>query len=100
MNPSMARGATVILGAALLVGCAFADGQVRTQAASDFRCPKDDVGVESAKSGYLAYGCRKEADYVVENGQVARTSEIRATGDRRPPVPIDRIDGPNSIGIR
>jgi hypothetical protein len=84
---------------ALLCGCAFPDAQVRKQAALDFGCPKEDVWAYSEGSGYLAQGCRKEASYSVHDGRVTRTSEIRPTGETRPPLPIDRIPNTNSIGL-
>jgi hypothetical protein len=48
----------------------------------------------------LARGCRKEAQYLLQDGGVKRNSEItRATVDERPELPIDRIPNTNSIGI-
>lgn len=85
---------------AVLVGCTFPDALVRKRAAQDFGCPEDEVVVHGERAGYLARGCRKEADYAVEDGRVSRNSEIRkATVDERPPLPIDRIPGTNSIGL-
>jgi len=94
------RAVVVAAGVALLVGCAFPDVQVRKRAASDFRCPEEDVWVESLGwSGYVAHGCRQAAEYSVGDGRVQRTSEISPTGDTRPPVPIDRVFGSSPIGI-
>jgi len=85
----------------LLVGCTFADVQVRKRAAMDFSCPEDEIVVHHVPSGYLARGCRKEADYVVQDGQATRNSEIRkAAFDERVPVPIDHIADTNSVGIK
>ena len=84
----------------LLVGCAFPSTGVRKRASSDFRCPEDEIVVHELPSGYLARGCRKEAEYLVEDGRVTRNSEItKATVDERPPLPIDRIPNTNSIGL-
>jgi len=93
--------AAVVVGVlALLVGGCFASGQVRQQAANDFGCPKDEIVVHQLKEGYLARGCRKEARYSVQDGGVARNSEITpATVDERPELPIDRVPGTNDIGI-
>jgi hypothetical protein len=94
------RAAVVAAGVALLAGCAFPDVQVRKRAASDFRCPEEDTWVESLGwSGYVAHGCRQEAEYSVGDGRVLRTSEIRPTGDTRPPLPIDRVVNSSPIGI-
>ena len=82
----------------LLVGCVFPDAQVRKRAADDFGCPEDQIVVHHILSGYLARGCRKEADYFVKDGQATRNSEIRKSVDERPPVPIDRI-AHTSVGI-
>lgn len=85
---------------ALLVGCAFPDALVRKRAADEFRCPEDQIVVHHVLSGYLARGCKKEADYLVKDGQATRNSEIRkAAVDERPSVPIDRIAKTNSVGI-
>jgi hypothetical protein len=93
------RSAAVVAGIALLAGCTFADAQVRKRAASDFGCPEEDVRVDAWSPGYVAQGCRKEAAYVVRDGRVTRESEIRSIGETRPPLPIDRVPGTNSIGI-
>lgn len=84
---------------ALLMGCTFAGAQVRKRAASDFRCPEEDVWVDELRPGYVARGCRKEAVYHLEDGRVTRTSEIRETAETRPPLPIDRIPNTDSIGL-
>jgi hypothetical protein len=94
------RAATVATALALLAGCAFPDALVRKRAATDFGCPEDEIVVHELASGYLARGCRKEAGYVVQDGRATRNSEIRrATVDERPPLPIDRVPGTNSIGL-
>lgn len=85
---------------AVLVGCSFPNAQVRKRAANDFGCPEDEIVVHELPSGYLARGCRKQAEYLVQDSGVTRTSEItRATVDERPPLPIDRIPNANSIGL-
>jgi hypothetical protein len=84
----------------LLAGCAFPGTQIRERAARDFHCPEDEIVVHELPSGYLARGCRKEAEYLVQDGRVNRTSPItKATVDERPPLPIDRIPGTNSLGL-
>jgi hypothetical protein len=85
---------------ALLVGCAFPGAQIRKRAANDFGCPEDEIVVHELPSGYLARGCWKEASYLLQDGRVTRNSEItKATVDERPPLPIDRIPGTNSLGL-
>ena len=92
-----AAGAAALV---LLAGCSFPDALVRKHAATDFGCSEDEVVVHGLPSGYLARGCRKEAEYGVQDGRVTRNSPIRkATVDERPPLPIDRIPGTNSIGL-
>jgi hypothetical protein len=94
------RAAMLATAAALLVGCTFAATQIRKSAATDFGCPEDEIIVHELPSGYLARGCKKEAEYLVLDGGVKRNSEIRrATVDERPQVPIDRVANTNSIGI-
>lgn len=94
------RNPVVAAAFALLVGCAFPDAQVRKRAANDFHCPEDEIVVHELASGYLARGCKKEAEYLVHGDGVTRNSEIRrATVDERPPLPIDRIPNTNSIGL-
>jgi hypothetical protein len=94
------RHAVVAAAVALLVGCTFPGAQVRKRAASDFGCAEDEIVVHELPSGYLARGCRKEAEYLVQDGRVTRNSEItKATVDERPPLPIDRIPNTNSIGL-
>ena len=91
--PETWRMKAAVLAAALslLAGCAFPDAQVRKRAANDFSCHEDEIVLHHIPSGYLARGCKKEADYLVQNGGVSRISEIRkAAFDERPPVPIDR----------
>ncbi len=84
----------------LLVGCAFPDGVVRKRAADDFPCPKDEIVVHRLEAGWLARGCKREADYVVQDGRAIRTSEItRAKVDERPELPIDRVPGMGAIGL-
>ncbi len=84
---------------AILAGCTFPDASVRKRAATDFGCPEDEIVVHQLRSGYLARGCRKEAGYLVKDGQATRSSEIKpATVDERPELPIDRIPNTNSIG--
>ncbi|HWE25001.1 MAG TPA: hypothetical protein VG496_13765 [Myxococcales bacterium] len=84
----------------LLVGCTFPDALVRKRAANDFGCPEDEIVVHGLPSGYLARGCRKEAQYVVQDGRATRNSEItKATIDERPAVPVDRVANTNSIGL-
>jgi hypothetical protein len=96
-NTPRARAAVAV---ALLVGCAFPDVAVRKRAANDFACPEDEIVVHRVSSGYLARGCKKEAEYFVQDGRATRNSEIKkATVDERPPLPIDRIPGANSIGL-
>jgi hypothetical protein len=95
------RSALVAAGLTLLVGCTFPDAQVRKRAALDFGCPEEKIAIHGLPAGYLARGCWKEAQYLVRDGQVSRTTEItRATVDDRPELPIDRIPGTNSIGVR
>ena len=95
------RTARVALGLTLLVGCTFPDAQVRKRAAVDFGCPEEKVAIHGLGAGYLARGCWKEAEYRVRDGQAIRTTEIaRATVDDRPEIPIDRIPGTNSVGVR
>jgi hypothetical protein len=91
----------VVAALALLAGCTFPDALVRKRAATDLRCSEDEIVVHGLPSGYLARGCRREAEYVVQDGRARRNSEIRnnATVDERPPLPIDRIPGTNSIGV-
>ena len=94
------RAAVVAAALALLVGCSFPSTQVRKLAANDFGCPEDEIVVHELPSGYLARGCRKEAEYLVQDGRVTRNSEItKAMVDERPPLPIDRIPNTNSIGL-
>ena len=94
------RAAVVAAALALLVGCTFPSTQVRKRAANDFDCPEDEIVVHELPSGYLARGCRKEAEYLVRDGRVTRNSEVtKATVDERPPLPIDRIPNTNSIGL-
>ena len=93
--------AILVTGALILVaGCAFPDVQVRKLAATDFGCPDDLIVLHELPSGYLARGCRKEAQYIVWGGQAARNTDVtRATVDERPQVPIDRVANTNSIGV-
>jgi len=94
------KGAAVAAASGLLVGCAFPDGVVRKRAANDFPCPEDQIVVHRLETGWLARGCKKEADYVVQDGRATRTSDItRAKLDERPELPIDRIPGASSIGL-
>ena len=96
MRARLLVAATTLLGA-----CTFADGQVRKLAATDFACPEDEIVVHQMPSGYLARGCRKEAQYAVLRGQPARSSDVGpAAVYERPELPIDRIPGTNSIGVR
>ena len=92
--------ATPLAAALVLAACTFPDAQVRKLAAADFACPEDQIVVRGLPSGYLARGCRKEAQYFVPRGQAARNSDVtRATVDDRPELPIDRIPNTNSIGV-
>jgi hypothetical protein len=85
---------------AILAGCAFPDAYVRKRAAIDFGCPEDEIVVHELRSGYLARGCRKEAGYLVKDGQATRSSQIKpATVDERPELPIDRVPNTNPIGV-
>jgi hypothetical protein len=84
---------------ALLAGCTFPDAQVRKRAALDFGCPEDRVAVASAREGYVACGCEKEAEYRVDGGRATRRSEIVQAPPCRPELPIDRIPDTNSVGI-
>ncbi len=94
------RAAMLAAASAFLAGCTFADAQIRKSAAKDFGCPEDEIVVHGLPSGYLARGCRKEAEYLLQDGRVKRNSEInKATVDERPPVPIDRVANTNSVGI-
>ncbi len=94
------RAAVIAAALSLLGGCTFPDAQVRKRAANDLSCPEDEIVVHQLPSGYLARGCRKEAEYLVQDGRVTRNSEIkRATVDERPPLPIDRIPDTNSLGL-
>ena len=94
------RAASIATTLAVLAGCAFPDAQVRKRAASDFGCPRAEIVVHDLPSGYLARGCRKEAEYFVRDGAAIRNSEItRATVDERPPLPIDRVPNADSIGL-
>ena len=94
------KAVVVAAALALLVGCTFVSAEVRKRAANDFGCPEDEIVVHELPSGYLARGCRKQAEYVVQDSRVIRNSEItRATVDERPPLPIDRIPNTNSIGL-
>ena len=94
-------GASAAAGLALLAGCAFPDALVRKRAANDFGCPEDQIVVHRLEAGWLARGCKKEADYVVQDGRATRNSEItKAKFDERPPVPIDRTASAGSIGIK
>ena len=93
---------TVVVAAAwaLLLGCAYPDALVRKRAASEFPCPEDLIVLHHIPSGYLARGCKKEADYLVEGDRVTRNSEIRkAAFDERPSVPIDHV-AKTSIGVK
>jgi len=93
------RSALVAAELALLVGCAFPDGLVRRRAATDFGCPVDEIVVHHQGAGWLARGCKKEADYVVQDSQATRSSEIRkAAFDERPSVPVDRTASAGSVG--
>ncbi len=94
------RAAAVGAALAFLVGCSYPSAQVRKRAASDFGCPEDEIVVHELPSGYLARGCRKEAQYLVQDRGVTRNSEItKATVDERRELPIDRLTNTNSIGI-
>ena len=95
MRAILATGALILVAA-----CTFPDAQVRKLAATDFGCPDDLIVLHGLPSGYLARGCRKEAQYIVQGGQAARNSDVtRATVDERPPVPVDRVANTNSIGV-
>ena len=84
------RAAMLAAASAFLAGCTFADAQVRKNAAKDFSCPEDEIVVHRLPSGFLARGCRKEAEYLLQDDRVKRNSEIkRTTFDERPRVPID-----------
>ncbi len=65
------------------------------------RLPGDEIVVHGLPSGYLARGCKKEAEYLLQDGRVKRNSEImKATVDERPPVPIDSTaSNTNSVGL-
>jgi hypothetical protein len=92
--------AAMLAAGAFLAGCTFAGTQIQKSAAKDFGCPQGEIVVHELPSGYLARGCRKEAEYLLQDGRVKRNSEItRATVDERPPLPIDRIPNTNSIGL-
>lgn len=94
------RAAMLAAASAFLAGCTFAGTQIRKSAATDFGCPEDEIVVHELPSGYLARGCRKEVQYLLQDGRVKRNSEIiRATVDERPPLPIDRIANTNSVGL-
>jgi hypothetical protein len=93
------RFAALACGAAVLAGCATAGGEVRRQAAADFGCPEDRVAVDALGSRYVATGCEKKADYVVQDGRAIRRSAITRGPPTRQELPIDRIPGTNSIGI-
>jgi len=94
------RAGVVAAALALLAGCTFADAEVRKRAATDFGCPEDEVVLHHLPSSYLARGCRKQAEYLVKDSRVTRTSDItRATVDERPPVPVDRTANAGSIGL-
>jgi hypothetical protein len=94
------KGVAAAAAFALLAGCTFPDALVRKRAANDFGCPEDEIVVHELRSGYLARGCRKQADYLVQDSRVTRTSDVtKATVDERPPLPIDRIPNAGSIGL-
>lgn len=94
------RAAVIAAALAVLIGCSFPGAHVRRRAATDFGCPEDEIVLHELPSGYLARGCRMEAEYLVQDGRVTRSSEIKpATVDERPPLPIDRIPNTNSIGL-
>ena len=94
------RAAVVGAALAVLVGCSYPSAQVRKRASNDFGCPEDEIVVHELPSGYLARGCKKEAQYLVQDRGVNRNSEItKATVDERPELPIDRLPNTNSIGI-
>src|SRR5258708_20578003 len=94
------RAAMLAAASAFLAGCTFADAQIRKSAAKDFGCPEDEIVVHGLPSGYLARGCRKEAEYLLQDGRVKRNSDIRrATVDERPPVPTDRFAHTNSLRL-
>jgi len=100
MLPDRMRAAVVAVAFALLMGCTFADVEVRKRAATDFACREDEIVVHQLPSRYLARGCKKEAEYAVQDGRVTRDSEIRkAAIDERPELPIDRIPNTNSVGL-
>ena len=95
------KAAVVAAALALLAGGCFASAQIRKQAPNGFGCPQDEIVVHQLNAGYLARGCKKEAEYSVQDGGVERNSEITAaTVDERPELPIDYIPGTNDIGIR
>jgi hypothetical protein len=78
------RDAVTAATLALLVGCTFPSAEVRKRAANELGCPEDEILVHELPSGYLARGCRKEAEYLLQDGRVIRNSEItRATVDER-----------------
>ena len=83
------RAPMLAAASAFLAGCTFADAQIRKSAAKDFGCPEDEIVLHGLPSGYLARGCRKEAEYLLQDGQVKRNSEIKRAIDERPPVPVD-----------
>jgi len=94
------RARLIAAALAFLAGCAFPGTQIRQRAARDFGCPEDEIVVHELQSGYLARGCRKEAEYLVQDGRVTRHSPItKAAVDERPPLPIDRVPGTYSIGL-
>ena len=92
------RAAPFAAALVLLAGCAFPSLYVKKSAAVDFGCPEEEIVVHELSSGYLARGCRKEANYFVRNSQAIRDSGIRAaTVDERPELPIDHPRGSSIV---
>jgi hypothetical protein len=84
------RTSAIVAALSFVAGCAYPDALVRKQAANEFPCPEDQIVLHHSEPGWLARGCKKEAEYVVEGDRVTRSSDIRkAAFDERPPVPID-----------
>jgi len=98
---SAMRAAMLAAASAFLAGCTFADAQVRKSAAEDFGCPGDEIVLHRLPSGFLARGCRKEAEYLLQDGRVKLNSEIkRTTFDERPRVPVDSTaSNTKSVGL-
>ena len=93
MPSPRARALAVALVLVPLAGCSFSSDNVSCSGTSCTATLKGD--------GASAEILGTTVDFSgVQDGRATRNSEIKkATGDERPPLPIDSIPGTNSIGL-